>query len=377
MDFYFAGGPYYIFHQINLALHENKGHPGDLIIADIFDGAVEIAQKIRTAKIFENVYLLDKRQSVLVSGIPNRTLLRKVVGRLGREFLNLPFILSQHKYKGFPFYGKQYRYIYTGLQDGFLNTFYVKQIKNGGKFFLVDDGLGDRTRHMFDMPLFYKIFSYFGSQSYYQYISGAYFYSLDCITGKAYYPFLEQIKPQPSDKEIFAKIFDYHTEDDQMLRYPFIYYTLGRTKEDYLQNEISLIRNAIGKSLQTGFALKMHPWDGPSISGFPLLESTLPFEVACLFHDMDNKVLIASHSAVLFNSKFIYDKEPYLIFMWKLIGIPTSEIIFSDLTLDQIVQHMLIDRYRNPKKIFIPESVEELVEILDKLSKILQGGSDV
>jgi len=72
---------------------------------------------------------------------------------------------------------------------------------------------------------------------------------------------------------------------------------------------------------------------------------------------IESKVLITNHSATVLHPKYMFGLEPYVIFTYKLFENPEKWDLFA---LD------LISEYTNESKIFVPNSFEELNDILHK-----------
>ena len=64
-------------------------------------------------------------------------------------------------------------------------------------------------------------------------------------------------------------------------------------------------------------------------------------------------------STALFTPKMLYNKEPYLIFLYKILGIE----LFN---ANKLIRN-LKSTYSNPEKIMLVENIEELFEIVSKL----------
>ena len=73
--------------------------------------------------------------------------------------------------------------------------------------------------------------------------------------------------------------------------------------------------------------------------------------------DLSGKMLIAIHSTACFTPKILYDKEPYLLLFYKLCE---DKVTYRDERFDEFVERF-IKTYRDPSKILIPESKDELL----------------
>ena len=106
--------------------------------------------------------------------------------------------------------------------------------------------------------------------------------------------------------------------------------------------------------------VKSHPRQKESALrelGFDMYERfTIPWEVLTFNQDMNDKVLFCIFSSSCVNPKLMYDEEPRIILLYKLIGIDYSFLGKGIISFVEGVGNL----YRDKSKFFIPESWEEL-----------------
>ena len=185
---------------------------------------------------------------------------------------------------------------------------------------------------------------------------------------------IEQLTPMGETSEFFQKaveaIFPYREcslYDQHNIIYltqplntiidePELYWTI---EEDILAglNEIKL-----------PVVIRKHPKHNSYINKvFPEDMSNDLWELICARQITDNHVLISGYSTAQFSPKFLYNKEPWLIFIFKL---------YTGFFNDQKIESMqeVIERirngYENKEKLLIPKNVEELKEALVKIDHI-------
>ena len=83
-------------------------------------------------------------------------------------------------------------------------------------------------------------------------------------------------------------------------------------------------------------------------------------ELKCDNDINDDKVLIAFCSTAQITPKMLYDKEPYLVFLYRLFDCDWIE------DYDRLVEQVR-NSYRNKKKVFLPSTLDELVNTLNNL----------
>jgi hypothetical protein len=90
----------------------------------------------------------------------------------------------------------------------------------------------------------------------------------------------------------------------------------------------------------------------------------IPFEILELNFDINNIILISVLSTACLNPKIVFNEEPYVILLYKLIELQGTDNAFLDIVLK------VKNSYNNKNRFFIPETVEELMIILTRLKGI-------
>ena len=83
------------------------------------------------------------------------------------------------------------------------------------------------------------------------------------------------------------------------------------------------------------------------------------WEIECQNTITDNHILVSFFSTASFTPKMLYGKEPYVIFLYKILGVEffnADELVCS-----------LQSTYSNPQKVILVENLDELVAIIEKL----------
>ena len=92
--------------------------------------------------------------------------------------------------------------------------------------------------------------------------------------------------------------------------------------------------------------------------------NTLPWEIVCLNNDLSNKVQITIFSQACISPKLIFDQEPTVIFLYKLLPVGYDYLGAGLLEFADSIGAL----YRDKDKYFIPESFEELHDYCQKHS---------
>ena len=163
-------------------------------------------------------------------------------------------------------------------------------------------------------------------------------------------------------KDLVNKVFGYKKEwkiDESIIFFD------GAPEQDNLYSEIIKIFSKLIKEGEQ-IVCKKHPRRKDMMyedTGIKIYEhQSIPFEVCCLNEDLSNKILISFFSSACINPKNIFDQEPEIILLYKLME--KIDIEFQE-------KNDMIDRlkklYRNPEKIHVPESLKDFEETIKKI----------
>lgn len=134
-----------------------------------------------------------------------------------------------------------------------------------------------------------------------------------------------------------------------------------------INNDTSVLFKEITKILPIkDIIVKLHPRTKNAEFGNEIKEfkTTTPFEVLNLNNSMKNKVLISVFSTACLNPKIMFNEEPIVILLFKLLDL-RSMTNFNETTYD--IAYNVKESYTS-KKFFIPETIGELEFILNNIS---------
>lgn len=124
---------------------------------------------------------------------------------------------------------------------------------------------------------------------------------------------------------------------------------------------------------ENDLTVKLHPRSEANMYGEGAIITNTPWELtAVIDEDIENRVLISMCSGSVFYSKLLCDKEPYVICVMKLY-LPyiytdsEKDIAEKERTMEFI--YGVKNTYNNKEKFMIPESVEELREMLENIKQ--------
>ena len=345
--------PLQVLNAINVKLNNYKNYKADLFIYNQFSNAQNIVKRIKEDTIFENTFLV--KRYACYSGVvqkfvtffrlmfPSRVLKKHVEGKVAHdkyEYMALCFITP-----------------FTLSVFGYTQPDAVIQLEDGiGTY--IGDILQDYSS---------KVFKSLANITYYNKIlkpTQVYVYNPEIYQAKSNVPVIkiEMQKDETAQRRI-EKIFGYH-RNNLYSNYRMIYLTQAWEREGFSsQNEKKVLNYLRNRGL-----IRIHPrQENDLFAGYNIDEFNNMWEIECL-HSMTSKhILIGAFSTAQIMPKIVADKEPILIFLYK--------IYFPDWKKDPFWENIsvLIRKikgfYRDPSKIMEPENIDELQEIVMHVEK--------
>ena len=93
------------------------------------------------------------------------------------------------------------------------------------------------------------------------------------------------------------------------------------------------------------------------------------WEIECQNTITDNHVLVSFFSTASFTPKMLYGKEPYVILLYKMLGV-------EFFNADELVSSLQL-LYSNPEKVILVENFDELHAVIEKLEFINEYGDSL
>ena len=119
-------------------------------------------------------------------------------------------------------------------------------------------------------------------------------------------------------------------------------------------------------------AVKLHPSTEGSQYGDEVttIRTKIPFELFAGSIGIENKMIIALYSTACFTPKQIFDKEPAVVFLYKLAGLEKGGLINESYFGEA---ERLKKSYADGEKVVIAETDDDLTAALDKHLKRLDA----
>lgn len=342
--------PFTLIEAINYVM-SNEISDADLYLVKVFQGAEKAAERISRAGIFKNVYVLD---DVLLT---YPITLKKCVHVInnGKQTIEL---LSRKSYD-FCYYNNSGWLINSIFYTGFLKG------NNAVKNIFIEHGYYSYVTDYSEKPWYMRLLiRMIGLKC----MDGSMIDSIYMFEPKLMCtPHHGQIKKMKKlDKENPALIaalnqtFQYDPKANEYHEKDIIVMEQGPMKvafdKDTFWNKVFACID-MDRTI-----IKAHPRQKEStLSGRGAVISqnhTLPWEMEILNNNINEKVQITIFSGACVSPKLMFDDEPTVIFLYKLL--PTDYSFLGKKIMEFADE--IGKKYRTPEKYFVPETFEELDE---------------
>ena len=358
---YYCNSAYQLINILNLHWHHLNGfedlkdYSADLMIQNSFDGAEKIVSRIKQEGLFHDVRLINK---TVVSG---RFHLLKSV-------MNIVFPMNYLK-ENYGYEKRDIRNVYDAIVVPKFTPIIaaVWQANRKAELYVHEDGAGSYFAY-FDMELrsksyrmLYKLFN--GNKDFYDYhkiyINCPELYTRDDKD--------LVVKIPKYDEENLKKVRDILTEEkekeDPKKSIFWFSQVLGEGKESFMSDDaLEYLKNHKEKVIYFP-----HPRFPEGSDGFDLPKTKQIWEIRTLnLEGIGSDLLISIHSTACLTPKILYDQEPYVMLLYKIV-IRHDWPYFE--RMDEVVRRFK-ESYRDPDKVFIPETIEEYRDNIDHFADL-------
>lgn len=344
--------PYQIFNAINFVENniENSKNKSDLFIYHEFPESEQLAKQIRNAKIFSHVYDVEEYDKKKVWYSKMNKVKRLMFPYMTiKKYLHSDIDVREQGYETLIISGNNL--FSVNLYNAISNL----------KVYFIDDGLGS---YFGDMRidgmtrLYYWFNKYFkrGPLSYdikKMYVNNKAICHTDISKNLFQLPDLKQ-----NDKVIqsMKKAFNYKN-NKQYTENRMIY--LGQPffeMNEYIMGSEEKVLDCLQKKNEgQGLIIRLHPRQtGENYKGYKIDKLRNLWELECITQIKETTILIGSFSTAQIMPKILSDKEPYIIFLYK-IYFPSEYIQEWENVVNE-----LKTLYNSKGKIFCPKTVKEL-----------------
>lgn len=213
-----------------------------------------------------------------------------------------------------------------------------------------------------------KLSHILGFNSVFEEIDTLYLYEPD-LAINTLYPSVEiKALPKINDlniKNLLNEIFSFEFGNLELLKHKYIFFDSPFPSDQTHKKQLEIIDFFIEK-LGDSFCVKLHP--STLLKELEHRGYTSNFQTAiemlCMNNNVSNNVFISVLSTVGVAPKLMFDQEPVVIFLYKIISLDKLKYVGSNFF---IFIENFTNIYIDPDRIFIPESMQELEEILKNL----------
>lgn len=345
----------FVYHNIR----ETKGSSDIYIIDEFFDDEA-IANRLRETGLFNNV--------VFVKDIPDRS-----------------FSLNRHLGQMFPKKYLQYRLDpekepasdYLQLVTCGWNKFFVRYAEflreKGIRNIFLDDGIvsyvGNMRSNEYPGLIDKKLKAFLNKGPYSIKIDELYLNNVGQNQSNMVKRVLELPKLVTAEKELKELLNYVFSYNEKCLTEKFIF--LDQTKNKDFNMERLATKALIWEKIanivpKREFVIRLHPHDMGKLDmpGLVFDKKRSLWELVCINEVNDEKVLIGYCSTALITPKFIFDLEPIIISLYKLIEFYSKE---KEREIDKIFMG-LRESYRRKERVITPENIAELETALKKIA---------
>ena len=358
---YLCTTPFQIMSAISLVINMNE--TADIYIDPQFSNAQEYASRLKELRLFRNVVVLSN------IGITKRM---RNSGKVMRSAIITGLYLWSKSFCGkFLIKDTYYNKMYisnNGFYANILKVYFGKH-KIDTEVIYFDDGEGSYDNE--------RVFNESRNNDRLKKLLGIKKEERSLIRF-LYFPFLYKalnsdskdiIKQLPfwdSNKRVEESIIYIFGKAEPISEKYIILDTMPYEWMDAVEAEeyIELIKHICDQAGIDQVCIKKHPRDKASY-GEEYKEysgRSTPFECICLSTNMENKVLITLSSTAVLTPKMLFDQEPYIILLYKLFSLKSA----NDERRDRLYYN-IANNYNKSERVMIPETFEELSDILIKL----------
>lgn len=172
------------------------------------------------------------------------------------------------------------------------------------------------------------------------------------------------VETAPSYRVMISHIFNYNPSD-QYTKHPFIFLTQPF-------NELGTNIFSLSKALEHNLVkykpyvlVRIHPRDNSKLFLDWERDNTHNlWELVCKNDISDSHILVSICSSAQIMPKVLFNKEPYLIFLYRLFpSINQNLIKYRILPIIELVK----EGYTNKNKIYVPSNFDELISVLNSI----------
>lgn len=362
MILYYAATQLHIFNAVNMLYTVHKGKKADIFVLNHFVSAPAICEKLEASGVFEQVILIDNKNDKSIASLFKRVYQTVFLPK------DIADIVNNKEYEEVVFFSNDH------LMAASLIRPVLKRNKSA-RFALGEDGVGSYFADLHVPNAKVKlILRLLGRDRYLEKIDSQYIYQPELMVGQHDLTLLRIPMPgfDGAIKIAYRAIFGAkeheinnvypYTEKAIYLQQPFAEDgLLGEFKSE--QAVLDVLESFFGRD---EFLVKLHLRSKPErYEKYRHTKDTTLWEYVWCEKSLENKLLITPVSTAALSPKMFFGKEPVIIFTYRLFDKALTENPAYKNMIDFVMRFR--DCYTNKDRIFIPQNLQELREILESL----------
>lgn len=360
MHIFIGTVPFTLIEAINFVV-ANDIEDADLYLVKVFDKAEEVAERIKKANVFKNVYIVEN--VLLTYPITIKKCIEVV--KNGKKLID-------------DLKNRNYDYAYYNNSGYLINSIFYTGINKGNSkcsHNFIEHGYYTYTTDYSDKPWYLKsLIRLIGLKC----MDGSmldklYMFEPELMCTRHDGQVVKMKKIDKTNKKLIDTmnfVFNYNKNDNQFRDKDIIIMEQGPMKEAF---DKEIFWNKITSYINKESAIiKAHPRQKNSTLQELEIEvsrnHTLPWEIEILNNDISNKIQMTIFSGTCVFPKLMFDEELTVIFLYKLLPIDYS---FLGEKLVEFADR-IGEQYKNKNKYFIPETFEELSDYCMKMKNSIR-----
>lgn len=343
--------PYQVYNAINLRSTMMSDAVVDVFIGEVFFNATEIAKHLNESSLFNNTFTYKVKNTNFVNKIYELFFPRNYLKFLVDKSDDCSFVYSK---------------IFMSSPTHF--SMAMVAYNRNAEVVYFDDGIGS---YIYDIGLHNltpkrKICYKLGFRNIKRFeFSKVYLYSPQLIIDDKTEVAKLEVSENERIKSLIDKVFDYHK--DSLYHKKIVYFAMpSQDFGDRLQEEKVI---EVLEKYKEECIVRLHPRENnPDFFNFASVDRGInQWELIAKDEITDQHILIGIYSTAQVVPKTLFDKEPYIIFQYKLY-----RNLFTDEQIHNMEKYItnLRNEYRNPEKIIDIESYQDFDYIINMCMNI-------
>ena len=362
MNLFICGTSYQLLNAISIIISTKE--KADLVI--IRKSIVESCNinYLQSLVYFPNIYVWTELfEKVSFEHVRNKKDIVVWIMRIAQSMVNKKKI-----WKSLPNRDKNYRFVFMGYVDYPSRSIYAYFKKKGSRLGLYDEGTYTYGCLDIELPFYKKLVDklLFGS-------------ILIDATEVVYLRLPEKIRLgkhsniklikinsicADKDRKDILKIFNVKNENVLLFSRSLILFDQNLENNEIREAQFKVAEICCAIVGKDNVLIKLHPASRKILypKDCQIYKDKVPFEIIMNSFAMSNKILLSIFSTACFSPKQIMNQEPYVIFIYKIL----KKYFQIDEKYLQTIDD-LREEYSDKNRIFVPNSIDELKEILHKI----------